>query len=147
MTAPDPPRIAVEVGFEIPAWVMERVDAQRMKTMAAILRDPYPVHWDRDAVDAMGGGRVVINQGPLNLSYVANMLMAWAGDASIRRLTVRFPAWVVDEDRVVARGRVTDVFDAAGEPRARCEVVLDRQGESVLVGTAEVALTAVVDPT
>ncbi len=146
MTSPDPSRPAAEVGDQIPAWVMERVDAQRMKTMAAILRDPYPVHWDRDAVEAMGGGRVVINQGPLNLSYVANMLMAWAGDASIRRLTVRFPAWVVDEDRVVARGRVTEVFDVDGEPRVRCDVVLDRNGESVLVGTAEVALTALVDP-
>ncbi len=57
---------------------MERVDPQRMKTMAAILRDPYEVHWDHEAVRPLGFDRV-INQGPLNLSYVANMLMAWQG--------------------------------------------------------------------
>ena len=137
MTGPE-----VAVGDEIPTWDMPRVDPQRMKTMAAILRDPYPVHWDRDAVAAMGRGmgRVVINQGPLNLSYVANMLMAWAGDGCIRRLTVTFPSWVVDEDHVVASGLVTEIFDNNGERRSRCDVLLTRDGEALVVGTAEVAL-------
>ena len=130
----------VEPGFVIPPWEMPRVDPQRMKTMAAILRDPYPVHWDRDAVEAMGMGRVVINQGPLNLSYVANMLMAWAGDDSIRRLEVTFPKWVVDEDRVVATGVVTEVAIVGDERRAICEIQLEREGDVVLAGTAEVSL-------
>ena len=30
----------VRVGDDIPPWEMERVDPARMKTMAAILRDP-----------------------------------------------------------------------------------------------------------
>ena len=132
--------LKVAVGDEIPHWEMPRVDPQRMKTMAAILRDPYPVHWDREAVAAMGMGRVVINQGPLNLSYVANMLMAWAGDGCIRRLTVTFPKWVVDEDHVVASGVVTEIFDSKGERRARCDVLLSRDGEALVAGTAEVAL-------
>jgi len=132
----------VSVGDEIAPWEMPRVDPQRMKTMAAILRDPYPVHWDRDAVEAMGIGRVVINQGPLNLSYVANMLMAWAGDGSIRRLTVSFPKWVADEDRVVAHGVVTEVVEVDGERRARCDIRLVRDDDAVLVGTAEVAAPA-----
>ena len=135
----------VAIGDEIPPWTMERVDPARMKTMAAILRDPYPVHWDRDAVEAMGMGRIVINQGPLNLGYVANMLMAWAGDDSVRRLTVSFPKWVVDEDRVVARGTVIEIYEADGELRAKCDIALDRDGDPVLVGTAEVALTNLSD--
>jgi acyl dehydratase len=56
----------------------------------ALLRDPYPVHWDPAATEGLGLSGRVINQGPLNLSYVANMLMAWSGPASIRRLTVSF---------------------------------------------------------
>ncbi|MGI9624388.1 MAG: MaoC/PaaZ C-terminal domain-containing protein [Acidimicrobiales bacterium] len=131
---------SVEPGHVIPPWEMPRVDPQRMKTMAAILRDPYPVHWDRDAVEAMGMGRIVINQGPLNLSYVANMLMAWAGDDSVRRLEVTFPKWVVDEDRVVATGVVTAVTVVAGERRAVCDIQLERDVDVVLAGTAEVAL-------
>jgi acyl dehydratase len=126
-------------GTEIPPWSVV-VDAQRMKTMAAILRDPYPVHWDPDAVRAAGLGDRPINQGPLNLGYVANMLMAWAGDDAVRRLTVRFHDRVVAGDEVTARGSVTEVAVVGGERRARCAVQLTRAGEAVVSGTAEVAL-------
>ena len=47
---------------------MADVKASRMRTMAAILRDPYPVHWDRKVVAKMGFGERTINQGPLGLS-------------------------------------------------------------------------------
>ncbi|NNE74246.1 MAG: hypothetical protein HKN26_11325, partial [Acidimicrobiales bacterium] len=42
-------RLAVVViapGDEIPEWVMPSVRPERMRTTAAILRDPNPVHWD-----------------------------------------------------------------------------------------------------
>jgi acyl dehydratase len=116
----------------IPPWEMPSVDPARMKTMAALLRDPYPVHWDRTATERLGLGGRVINQGPLNLGYVANMLMAWSGPASIRRLTVSFGRPVLDGDRVVASGRVREVVGGV----ARCDVWLARDGERVVTGTA-----------
>ena len=59
-------------GDSIPEWVMESVSAQRMRTMAAILRDPNPIHWDPESVAAMplGLGKRTINQGPLGLESV-----------------------------------------------------------------------------
>ncbi len=128
------------VADEIPPWVMERVDAARMKTMAAILRDPYSVHWDPAANAALGFPGRVINQGPLNLGYIVNMLLAWAGPSCVRRLTVSFGRPVLDGDRVVARGRVTTIQLEAGEQRATCEVWLERAGETVVSGTAVVAI-------
>jgi acyl dehydratase len=119
-------------GEAIPPWEMTSVDPARMKTMAALLRDPYPVHWDRRANERLGLGGRVVNQGPLNLGYVANMLMAWAGADSIRRLTVSFGSPVLDGDQVVAGGRVRDVVDGV----ARCDVWLARAGERVVTGTA-----------
>ncbi len=130
----------VHVHDMIPSWTMAVVDAARMKTMAAILRDPYPVHWDRLANQAFGLGGRVINQGPLNLSYVANMLMDWSGPASIRRLTVSFGPPVLDGDHVIAGGRVTAVVDNDGESLAECDVWLERNGEHVVDGTAVVVL-------
>ena len=121
-------------GTQIPPWQMPSVDAARMKTMAAILRDPYPVHWDRTANEHLGLGGRVINQGPLNLGYVANMLMAWAGPASIRRLSVSFGRPVLDGDHVVAGGCVRDIIDGIGH----CDVWLARGHERVVTGTAEV---------
>ncbi len=134
--------MTVEVGSEIPEWVMADVDPQRMKTMAAILRDPYPVHWDRQAVAAIGRGERVINQGPLNLSYITNMLMAWQGTTCIRRLQVAFGDPVLDHDHVTAEGTVTSIETVGGEQRANCEVRLMRDGQPVVTGTAVVALAA-----
>ena len=130
----------VSVGDEIPAWEMPSVDPARMRTMAAILRDPYPVHWDREANERLGLGGRVINQGPLNLGYIVNMLHAWAGPGSVRRLTVRFGKPVLDGDHVTACGRVQSVDEVGGERRATCEVWLERDGEPVVTGTAVVGL-------
>lgn len=128
------------VGEEIPPWTVDPVDAQRMKTMAAILRDPYEVHWDRQKVAGLGFGERTINQGPLNLSYIANALMAWQGPASIRRLTVSFGPPVLDGDRVEAGGVVTSTETVGDEERASCRVWLRRDGAEVVSGSAVVAV-------
>jgi len=130
----------VAVGDEIPPWVMEGVDPARMKTMAAILRDPYPVHWDSEANAALGLGGRVINQGPLNLGYIANMLMAWGGPTSIRRLTVSFGRPVLDGDHVAAHGRVTAIDDREDVRLVTCDIWLVRGDEMVVTGTAMVAV-------
>ena len=133
----------VQVGDSIPDWVMESVRPERMRTMAAILRDPNPVHWDRKAVAALpfGIGERTINRGPLGLSYMLNMLMDWAGPTSVRRVTVRFPKVVLDGDHVTAGGRVTAIREEDGVRLADCDIWLSREGESPsLEGTATVAL-------
>ena len=130
----------IAVGFTIPEWTMDDVDPNRMKTMAAILRDPYPVHWDRSSVADLGLGERVINQGPLNLSYITNMLLAWQGPTCVRRLQVAFGRPVLDHDRVTAAGTVVSIETVDGETRAHCDVRLVRDGNDVVTGTAVVAL-------
>lgn len=123
---------------------MASVSAEKMCTMAAILRDPNPIHWDRAAVAALplGLGERTINQGPLGLSYIVNMLHAWQGPGCLRRLVLRFPGLVLDGDRVVAGGRVEAMEpDRAGAQVARCSVWLQRGGEVLLEGEAWVLLT------
>lgn len=135
------------VDDEIPPWTMACVDPARMKTMAAILRDPYPVHWDRAGNERAGLGPRLINQGPLNVGYLANMLMAWAGPTCVRRLTVAFADRVHDGDKVTARGTVTGIETDGPEPRLTCEIWLERDGLRVVTGTAivGVALTPPVE--
>ena len=133
----------VAIGDEVPPWTMDFVDPARMKTMAAVLRDPYPVHWDRAGNERIGIGPKVINQGPLNVGYIVNMLIAWAGPASIRRLTLAFGRPVLDGDSVTARGVVTDVVASADGLLVTCEVWLDRSGERVVEGTSVVRFSPV----
>ena len=127
-------------GIALPEWTIESVDPARMKTMAAILRDPYPVHWDRAANAQIGLGGRVVNQGPLNVGYIANMLMAWAGPTCVRRLTLAFGRPVLDGDRVTAGGRVLNDDDPAG---LSCAVWLERGGARIVTGTALVDTTRV----
>ncbi len=132
-----------EVGEEIPSWTMERVAPERMRTVAAILRDPNPVHWDTSVLAARGLGERVANQGPLGLSYMLNMLMEWAGPTCIKHVRIRFPAPVFGEDRVVAGGVVKEITSAGDKTLAKCDIWLDRQdGSRALEGTAVVELPA-----
>ncbi len=131
----------VTVGDAIPEWDMPSVQAERMRTMAAILRDPNPVHWDPRVVKKLGYGDHTINQGPLGLSYMVNMLHAWAGPTSIRRIVMRFPMAVLDRDHIIARGRVTAIREQNGERVADCDIWLHREGtDNPLEGTATVAI-------
>jgi acyl dehydratase len=109
------------------------VESEKMKTLAAILRDPNVIHIDRDLVQSRGLGDRLINQGPINLGYVTNMLEAAFGPGSIERLTVRFGANVFEDDVVTAGGTVTEVSD--GE--ITCDIWLERQdGTRAVEGTA-----------
>ena len=130
----------VKPGDEIPPWTMDHVDPARMRTMAAILRDPYSVHWDAAGNAALGLPGRVVNQGPLNLGYVVNMLHAWAGPECVRRLTVSFGRPVLDGESVTAHGRVTLVETLQDNTRATCEVWLELAGEKVVVGSAVVSI-------
>lgn len=132
-----------QVGDAIPDWVMDSVSAERMCTMAAILRDPNPLHWDRNAVAAlpMELGQRTINQGPLGLGYMVNMLHAWAGAGSIRRIIMRFPQVVLDGECVVAKGIVTALRTEQEQQLADCDIWLQHSERGVLLeGTATICL-------
>lgn len=133
----------VKVGDAIPPWTMERVTPERMKTVAAILRDPTPIHWDRAFTKSIGLGGRLLNQSPVNLGYVINMLIAWAGPACIRRLRSEFPLPVFDGDRVTAGGVVRELETRGGESLAVCDVWLDRDdGSRTVTGRAWVVVAA-----
>jgi len=132
----------VQPGTEIPPLVIEEVGTEQMKTVAALLHDPNPIHFDVESVQALGMGDRVVNQGPNNMSYVVNMLGDWAGGPGrVRGLRVRFLGNVFGGDRLTARGTVTGVRNEGGEQLADLDVWLERaEDDRVLDGTAVVAL-------
>ena len=134
MTVTDP-----KVGDEIAAWHMPEVQRTRMRTMAAILRDPNPVHWDAKLVSKLPleAGERTINQGPLGLSYMINMLHEWAGPESIKKIYMTFPRIVLSEDAVTAKGQVKEIIN---DTEVVCDIWLERDGEKLLVGEATVTV-------
>jgi acyl dehydratase len=131
----------VEVGDRIPEWTLDCVTPERMRTVAAIFRDPNPIHWDREFSERVGLSGRVVNQSPVNLGYLVNMLLAWAGPTSLRRLRVEFPLPVLDGDRVTAGGVVKALRSEAGRELAECDVWLDREdGQRAVQGLAVVGI-------
>ena len=133
--------MSVMVGDRIPVWSHGPVDPERMALMAAILRDPNPIHFQPSTAGSEETS-LRINQGPLNVGYVANMLTSWAGPDSIKRLRVRFVANVFEGDDVEASGVVTAIVDDPDGALAECDVQLVRSnGVLVLTGTATVKIS------
>jgi acyl dehydratase len=127
-----------EVGYELPPLVIDGVDEEKMKLMAAILRDPNPIHFDADQVRALGIGDRVVNQGPSNMSYLLNMVTRWSGGVpTLRSVAVRFLGNVFAGDRVECTGRVTAVDRDAGT--VTVEVAAHVGDRPVLQGSVVVA--------
>ncbi|MCP3976304.1 MAG: protein dehydratase [bacterium] len=129
----------IEVGTQIPPFIVESVPTEPMKTMAFVLRDPNPIHWDESVVRSLGLGEKVINQGPTNQAYIINALINWLGDSTaLRSMHVRFRGNVYAEERVEAGGEVTAVdLDAS---LATCDVWLDGPNGRVISGVAVVVI-------
>ncbi|MCR3718770.1 MULTISPECIES: MaoC family dehydratase [Prauserella salsuginis group] len=135
-------RPAVDAGTVLPEWELPAVSAEKMKTMALVLADPNPIHFDLDSVRELGMGDRPVNQGPNNLAYVMNMLAVWSGGHEhLRGIRVRFRGNVLGGDRVVARGTVSGLRDEAECVLADCDVELVVDEKVVLAGTATVDVT------
>lgn len=129
----------LEPGTALEPFVVESVDAGRMKTMALLLRDPNPIHWDVDVLRRLGLPASPINQGPTNMSYLMELAIRAAGDRRrLLRFAVRFLANVTAGQRVECTGTVAAVDQAAGT--AELELSATADGEPVLAASATIAL-------
>jgi acyl dehydratase len=124
-------------GDTLPPFVVESVSAEAMKDWSVFLADPNPIHLDVDVVKAKGLGDRVINQGPINVAYVMNMLTTAFPGGRIEAMDSRFLDNVYAGDRVIASGAVTAV---EGE-RIQCTFTLEVEGRgAVNTGTATITV-------
>jgi acyl dehydratase len=135
-------KMDVHDGDIIPAWTVEEVSTDKMKIFAALIRDPNQIHVDAEAARSSGLGQREINQGPLNMGYVMNMLADWAGGADkVKRIKVRFMSNVEAQDKVIASGKVLVIRESGGQRFADCDVFLDVVGGvRAMSGTATVSI-------
>jgi acyl dehydratase len=129
----------LSLGQRLEPFVIESVDVQRMKTMAAILQDPNPIHFDTEVTRALGLGDRPVNQGPINLTWMIEAVVRFAGGpAALRSFKVRFLGNVFAGERFECTGSVTAIDREAGT--AEIELAATADDRPVLGGTATVAL-------
>jgi 3-hydroxybutyryl-CoA dehydratase len=125
------------VGDALPPFVIESASPEAMKAWAVFLADPNPIHLDVEVVKTKGLGDRVINQGPMNVAFMINMLMAAFPGAKIESMDSRFLDNVYGGDKVTAHGTIT----AVEGNRISCEFTLDVNGRGpVNSGTAIVII-------
>ena len=127
----------MKVGDELEPLVIEAVDAEKMKTMAAILHDPNPIHYDVDLVRRLGMGDGPVNQGPINLAWLMEAACrAGGGWPALKRFRVRFLDNVFGGERYECTGKVVAIEDDVAE----IEVTATANGRPALAGTAWVRM-------
>jgi len=122
-----------KVGDALPPFVIASASPDSMKDWSVFLADPNPIHLDVEVVKAKGLGDKRINQGPMNVAFMMNMLLAAVPGCRIETMDSRFLDNVYEGDHLTASGTVT----AVEGNRLSCEFKLDVAGHgTVNSGTA-----------
>lgn len=122
------------VGQTVGPFVIESVDPARIKTVAAILQDPTPVHLD----PAAGAG--LSTQGALNMTWFVEAAVRFAGGVDrLVSFNVRFLDNVFAGERFECTGAITALEAEAG--RAELALAATANGRPVLGGTAVIRTT------
>lgn len=100
------------------------ISAESIRLWSDFLADPNPIHLDPTVTAAMGLGHRVISQGPANLAYVINLLMANFPGQRIVSIVTRFADNVFAGDLAMAEGRVISADDEG----VKCEAWLEIEG-------------------
>ena len=128
----------MQPGDPLPPLPVGAITRERMVAIMGVMGDPNPIHEDVELAQRLGF-RGIVNQGPANMAYVANMLLRLTGPAGIRRLDFRFHDNVVPGDELTARGTVK----AIRGDELDCEFRLEgADGRVPLTGEATVILDA-----
>lgn len=90
------------------------VRSEPMKVVAALLRDPNPIHFDASAANASGVGPRLVNQGPLSAAYVYEALLSHFEGCSLVSASLKYLANVHAGDQVVVSAKV-DRMLASGD--------------------------------
>lgn len=118
------------IGTTLGPLVIDPVEAHWMRDWAVLLDDPNEIHLDPAAVRRLGLGDAVINQGPLNIAYALNAVLAALPGARLEGFTARMSGNVFAGDRLTATGEVTAVETIPGGQRLHCTVRLAITGRA-----------------
>lgn len=128
------------VGDTLPEHVQGPIGRATLALFAGASHDHVPLHIDSDFAKAAGMDDVFAH-GMLGMAYLAQMLTHWAPQERLRGWSVRFTAITPLYATLHCRGTVTELFEEAGERRARLKIGAWTENDvQTLDGEAVVAL-------
>lgn len=113
-------------------WSLDRVDGAKIKTLALLLADPNPIHFDPEAAEILGTNGRLVNQGPSTIAMVYNLFARELPDHRVKRLDVRLLGSVLESDSVTV--------EASSLGDASYEVMVHTPDGPKLTGVAHLAV-------
>jgi len=130
----------LQVGDALPSFTTEPVSRLTLALYCGASGDHNPMHVDTDYARA-GGSPDVFAHGMLSMAYLGRLLTRWVPQQQLRGYGVRFTAITQVGDAITCSGTVTELFEEAGERRARLSLqTVNQHGQVKLSGDAVVAL-------
>lgn len=132
-----PERGSVAVG-DVIGPVTHRPDHVMLFQYSAILWNPHRIHYDADYTRDVAGHPDVVVPGPMQGTFLEQLLTGWAGADRLVGLRYRNRASAYVGQELTARGTVVEVRD---DGTVRCEVsVTDAEGRTTTAGEGLVRL-------
>jgi acyl dehydratase len=130
-----------KAGDQLPQLVFGPISRETLALYAGASGDHNPIHIDIDMAKRSGLPDVFA-QGMLSFGVLARVPQDWVGIGNLRSFGTRFVSMTQVHDIITCTGKVTEVFQAAGERRARIALTATAQdGRKTLTGEAVVALS------
>ena len=130
----------LKVGDALPSFTTAPISRLTLALYCGASGDHNPMHVDSDFAKA-GGSPDVFAHGMLSMAYLSRLLTQWVPQQQLRDYGVRFVAITQVSEAITCSGTVTELFEAAGERRARLSLQTTNQhGQVKLNGDAVIAL-------
>jgi acyl dehydratase len=136
-----PKAAATKVGDTIPTFISDSITRTTLALYAGASGDHNPMHIDMDYAQKAGETDVFAH-GMLNMAYLSRAVLGYAPQSAIRSFGVRFQSIVRVGEQVTCIGKVSEIFEAGGEKRAKLDLTATTsKGAVALKGEAVIALT------
>ena len=131
----------LKVGDALPSFTTAPISRLTLALYCGASGDHNPMHVDSDFAKA-GGSPDVFAHGMLSMAYLSRLLTQWVPQQQLRDYGVRFVAITQVGEHISCSGTVTELFEEAGERRARLSLQCTNQhGQVKLNGDAVIALS------
>lgn len=130
----------VKVGDELPGYVHESVTRTDLVKYAGASGDYNPMHHDETLATRVGMPSVFAH-GMFSMGLLSNVLVAWAGPASVKRFDVQFRAITWPNDKITCTGKVKAKREEGGEKLVDVDLQCEtKPGTRTIIGSATLAL-------
>lgn len=131
---------SVAVGDTLPEFEFGPISRSKLALYAGASGDHNPAHIDLDFAKKAGLPDVFAH-GMLSFGVLTQVVTRWAGPERLREFGARFVSITQVHDKITCRGKVVELFEGGGEPRARVALVsVAQDGRETLIGDAVVSL-------